>query len=116
MANLTQIAGSNDLTEGTMKKYQIEGTEILLARIEGKYYATQNRCPHLGGDLSNGKLEGSIVTCPKHNSQFDLKDGKVVRWLKGSGFMAAVGKALKSPSPLKTYNVQVQDDKILIEL
>jgi 3-phenylpropionate/trans-cinnamate dioxygenase ferredoxin subunit len=99
-----------------MKKYQIEDTEILLARIEGKYYATQNRCPHLGGDLSNGKLEGAILTCPKHNSQFDLKDGKVVRWLKGSGFMAAVGKALKSPSPLKTYNVQVQDDKILIEL
>jgi 3-phenylpropionate/trans-cinnamate dioxygenase ferredoxin subunit len=70
----------------------------------------------MGGNLSQGKLEGTVVTCPKHYSQFDLKDGRVVRWLKGSGFISAVGKALKSPRPLKTYNMKVEDDKILIEI
>ncbi len=56
-----------------------------------------------------------IVTCPRHGSQFDLMDGRVVRWLKGSGLVSMLGKALKSPRPLATYNVHVEDNKILIE-
>ena len=116
MGKLTRLASTKDMIKGTMKKYQVQGTEILIARIEGKYYAAQNSCPHFGGDLSRGKLEGTIVTCPRHNSQFDLRDGRVMRWMKGAGLMSAVGKALKSPRPLITYNVQVHDDKLLIEL
>jgi 3-phenylpropionate/trans-cinnamate dioxygenase ferredoxin subunit len=89
---------------------------VLVARVGEKYYVADNRCPHMGGRLSQGKLEGTVVTCPLHGSQFDLKDGKVVRWLKGSGLMAKVSKALKSPKTLTTYPVQVKDDQILIEL
>jgi len=59
MEELTRIANIKDLSEGTMKKYQVQGTEILIARVEGKYYAAQNKCPHFGGDLSKGKLEGN---------------------------------------------------------
>ncbi|MFC2036007.1 Rieske (2Fe-2S) protein [Chloroflexota bacterium] len=116
MGKFTRLASTKDMIEGTMKKYQVQGREIVLARIEGEYYAAQNRCPHFGGDLSKGKLERTIVTCPRHNSQFDLRDGRVVRWMKGSGLMSVVGKALKSPRPLLTYDVQVHDDKLLIEL
>ena len=43
-----------------------------------------------------------------------VKDGSVVRWLKGAGFISTIGKALKSPRPLVTYTVKVQDDKLLI--
>ena len=116
MGKFTRLANSNDLTEGTMKKYQVQDKEILIARIEGKYYASQNKCPHFGGDLSKGKLEGTIVTCPLHGSQFDLRNGQVVRWLKGSGLLSKVGKILKSPRQLTTYNVRVEDDKIMIEI
>ena len=79
MGKLTRLASTSDLTEGNMKKYQVQGIEILIARIEGKYYAAQNKCPHFGGDLSKGKLEGTRVTCPRHGSQFNLTDGSVVR-------------------------------------
>ena len=116
MGNLTRLANSNDLAEGTMKKYQVQDKEILIARIEGKYYAYQNKCPHFGGDLSKGKLEGTVVTCPLHGSQFDLRNGQVVRWLKGSGLLSKVGKILKSPKQLTRYKVIVEDDKILIEM
>ena len=116
MSNMTVVGKCGEIENGTMKEISVDGREILLARAEDQYYATDNRCPHMGGNLSRGKLEGTVVTCPKHNSQFDLKDGSVVRWLKGSGFISAVGKALKSPRPLVTYNVKVQDDKILIEI
>ena len=116
MGKLTRIANTNDLSEGTMKKYQVQDTDVLIARIEGKYYATQNKCPHFGGDLSKGKLEGSIVTCPRHGSQFNVTDGSVVRWLKGTGLMSSIGKTLKSPKKLLTYNTKVEGQDIMVEI
>ncbi len=116
MANLIEAGKTSEFQDGTMKKLQVQGQEILLVRAGDKYYAVSNRCPHMGGDLSGGKLEGTIVTCPRHASQFDLTDGKVVRWMKGSGLFSAVGKALKSPRPLKTYQTAIKGDAILVEI
>ncbi len=87
MGNMIEVGISGELENGTMKEVLVEGREILIARIDDKYYAADNRCPHMKGKLSQGKMEGTIVTCPRHGSQFDLKDGSVVRWLKGSGFV-----------------------------
>jgi 3-phenylpropionate/trans-cinnamate dioxygenase ferredoxin subunit len=116
MGDFVEAGKTIEFEDGTMKKLQVQGQEILLARVGDSYYAVSNRCPHLGGDLSAGKLEGTVVTCPRHASQFDLRDGKVVRWLKGSGLISSLGKALKSPSPLKTYNVKTEGDVILLEV
>lgn len=113
---LKEIAKSGDITEGAMKRIEVEGNEILLARVEGQFYAADSRCPHMGGDLSQGKLQGTVVTCPRHSSRFDLKDGHVVRWLKGAGLMAAVGRVVKSPRPLRAYKVEVRDDSLLMEI
>jgi len=99
-----------------MKKVLARGHEILLAKVVDKYYAGDNRCPHMGGKLSQGKLERTVVSCPRHGSQFDLTNGRVVRWLKGSGLVSMVGKALKSPRPLPIYNFKIADDKVFLEI
>ncbi|HXZ30178.1 MAG TPA: Rieske (2Fe-2S) protein, partial [Dehalococcoidia bacterium] len=96
-------------------KIAAEGHEILLARVGDKYYAADNRCPHMKGDLSQGKLEGTIVTCPVHGSQFDITDGEVVRWLKG-GLMSKLSGAFKMSKPLSVYKVKVEDGKVLVEV
>jgi len=116
MGKLIRLANTKDLTDGTMKKYQVQGIDILIARIEGKYYAAQNKCPHFSGDLSKGKLEGTIVTCPRHGSQFNVTDGSVVRWLKGSGLISIIGKTLKSPHKLITYKTKIEGQDILVEI
>ena len=116
MSNLVQVGKITEIEDGAMKEVLIRGKTILLARIRDSYYAADNRCPHMGGKLSSGKLEGTVVTCPLHGSQFDLRNGQVIRWLKGSGFLSKVGKALKSPRQLTTYKVRVEDDEILIEM
>jgi len=116
IGKLIRVASIDDISEGTMKKYQVQDTEMLMARIGGKYYATQNKCPHFGGDLSKGKLEGSIVTCPRHGSQFNLSDGSVVRWLKVTGLISSIGKTLKSPQKLLTYKVKVEGQDIMMEM
>ena len=116
MGKLIRLANTKDLTDGTMKKYQVQGIEILIARIEGKYYAGQNKSPHFGGDLSKGKLVGNVVTCPRHGSQFNVTDGSVVRWLKGTGLISSIGKTLKSPHKLITYNTKIEGQDILVEI
>ena len=116
MAEFVEVSRIGELKEGAMKAVNVAGRKILLARVGDSYYVADNRCPHMGGKLSQGKLEGFVVTCPLHGSQFDLSTGEVVRWLKGSGLLSRVGKALKSPRQLTTYNVKVEDDKILIEI
>ena len=116
MGAFVPAAKVGELKDGTMKEVEVQGRQLLLAMVGGKYYAANNRCPHLGGRLARGKLEETVVTCPLHGSQFDLADGRVIRWLKGSGMLSALGKALKGPRPITTYKVKVEVDKILVEL
>ena len=115
MAKFVEVAKIEELRSGTMKKVFAEGQEILLMRVGDKYYAASDRCPHMNGDLSQGKLEGTVVTCPRHGSQFDISSGQVVRWLKG-GLMSKLGSALKMSKALTVYNVKVENGKILVEV
>jgi 3-phenylpropionate/trans-cinnamate dioxygenase ferredoxin subunit len=110
------LSKTGEFEDGAMKEVSADGREILVARVGDKYYAADNRCPRLGGKLSRGKLEGTVVTCPLHGSQFDLTDGRVVRWLKGSGLVSKVNKALKPVQPLTVYVVKVEQDRILVEV
>jgi len=116
MSNFVEAGKVGDLKDGAMKEVLVQGREILLARVGNKYYAADGRCPHLGGRLAQGKLEGTVVTCPLHGSRFDLADGHVVRWLKGSGVLSAMGKALKGPRPINTYRVKLEGNGVLVEI
>ncbi len=115
MPEFVEIAKA-DFKDGEMRKLIVEGREVLIARVGANYYATQDRCQHLGGDLSTGKLDGTIVTCPRHHSQYDLKDGRVVRWTDWSGLKLALAKIAKSPKALRTYNLKIEGGKVLVSL
>lgn len=112
MSKIVDIGLADELKDGEMKEVSAEGRKILLARVGGNYYAMDSTCSHMRGNLSKGNLEGTIVTCPRHGSQFDLRDGHVVRWLKKTDFKEA-DVARKG---LATYNVTVKDNKISIEI
>jgi 3-phenylpropionate/trans-cinnamate dioxygenase ferredoxin subunit len=116
MAEFVSVGSTGELSPGTMKKVVVKGEEILLARVGENIYAIAAHCSHMNGDLTRGKLEGKIVTCPRHGSQFDVTSGQNVRWMKGSGLVSAIGKAIKSPRPIRSYNVRVEGDSILIEV
>jgi nitrite reductase/ring-hydroxylating ferredoxin subunit len=109
------VASTRHFEEGTINRYEVAGEDILIAKVGGKFYAVQSRCPHFGGDLSRGKLEGAVITCPRHGSQFNLTDGSVIRWLSG-GVVSAIGKAVKPPQTLKVYQVSVKGQDILLNI
>ena len=68
-----------DFLPGTMKIVQAAGMDVMIANVDGSFYALPNRCTHVGGPLGKGRLVGSVVTCPLHGSQFDVKTGAVLR-------------------------------------
>ena len=111
-----EILKKDELNDGELKMADIEGHEFLITRLGDNYYVSDNRCPHMGGNLSQGKLEGTVITCPRHHSQFDLTDGHVIRWTDWTGLKLIAGKIFKSPRDLKTYEVKVVEDKIMADL
>jgi nitrite reductase/ring-hydroxylating ferredoxin subunit len=67
-----------DLPEKTLTRVMAGNVSVLLVRIDGTIHAIRETCSHLGGPLSEGKLQDGTVTCPWHGSQFRLDDGSVV--------------------------------------
>jgi nitrite reductase/ring-hydroxylating ferredoxin subunit/uncharacterized membrane protein len=75
--SFTPVLVDNELREGTPKRVMANNVAILLVRNGGRLFAITETCPHLGGPLSEGKLEGDSIRCPWHGSRFCLADGKV---------------------------------------
>lgn len=116
MNDFIEVCKKSELKDGMMKRVDIKGRELLIAMIGDKIYCVDNRCPHLGGDLSKGMLEGNILTCPLHKSQFDLSDGRVIRWTNWTGLVSTITKAFKSPRPLVTHETRTEGDQVLARL
>ncbi len=116
VANTVEIGKVGELNPGEMKMVLVQGQEILLARVGDTYYAADNRCRHMGGNLSKGKLEGTIVTCPRHGSQFDLRDGHVVRWTTWPSALVAVDQVRSRRRSLPVFPVTIEADRILIKI
>jgi nitrite reductase/ring-hydroxylating ferredoxin subunit/uncharacterized membrane protein len=74
----TALLPDEDLPEGKLKRVLYKETPLLLVRRGDRVFALAETCAHLGGPLSEGKLEGNTVVCPWHASRFTLESGEVV--------------------------------------
>ncbi len=64
------------ISHGQGRCFTVNGQEIVVFRQrDGKLFATQNRCPHKQGPLSEGVMGGGKVICPLHSHKFDLTTG-----------------------------------------
>ncbi len=74
----TVVMDEKDLPEGKLKKAKADDIPIVIVRKGGRILALAEKCAHLGGPLSEGKLEGMRVRCPWHGSLFSLEDGTAI--------------------------------------
>lgn len=102
-----KVADVSEIPAGAMKMAVYGGTEVLIVNFGGAYYAINNKCTHAGARLSEGKLEGAVVTCPKHGSRFDVTSGKALSGPK-IGFLKLKGKDVAA------YDVRVDGTAVLI--
>ena len=96
-----KVAELNDVSEGQPKTIKMgEGRSIALFNVEGKIYATDNQCPHMGYPLTRGTIRNGILTCDWHRRSFDLEGG---------------GCFHVECDDLKVFPVDIRGDEIWIE-
>lgn len=110
MSESIDVAGVDELADGEMRTIKAGGREVLLARVGDAFYAAAARCPHQGGFLADGRLDGTVVTCPLHGARFDLADGSVVHWAG-----ADVAPPKKS-RPFETFEVKLEGGRVSVLL
>ena len=98
----TIMLSAKDFPAGKMKGIEKGGKQILIASLNGKYYAIGNTCAHRGCTLSDGTLSGDTIQCPCNGSVFNLKTGELV----------------KDPAqkPVPSYVLKVDGDQILLSV
>lgn len=72
------VARASDLTPGQMKWVAVDGERVVLANVEGAFYALSDICGHRNAPLSRGRLDGHLIECPLHFAQFDVRTGELV--------------------------------------
>ncbi|MGQ9718646.1 MAG: Rieske (2Fe-2S) protein [Nitrososphaerales archaeon] len=102
MADFVKITSIKSIPQGHMAGIKVGDKEILIANLEGKFYAVGDKCTHMGCLLSEGTLRGDRVTCPCHFAVFNVKDGSVIK--------------PPAKKPLLTYDVVVLGDDIVVKL
>ena len=101
MAKWVRVAGTADVPEGQGLEVMADDQVVALFHAGGEYYALDGICPHAGGPLGEGQLQGSIVTCPWHGWQFDVSTGT---------------HCLNRNLTHRSYPVKVEGDDVFVEL
>jgi nitrite reductase/ring-hydroxylating ferredoxin subunit len=70
-----RVAGVGDIGPGEKRVVDAGGRAVALFNVEGRYYAIDNACPHRGGPLADGDLEGAVIACPWHAWRWDVRTG-----------------------------------------
>lgn len=104
MGGWVRVASVGELPERGLKGVEAEGHRIvLIATGDGAYYALKDRCSHADYPLSDGEIiDGGRLECQYHGAKFDIETGRAV--------------ALPAIRPVKTYEVRVDGDAILVDL
>ncbi len=104
-----QATNITEVPEGTIKKVLLKDNEILIANINGNFFAIDSVCTHFGGDLSLGTLKGNVLTCPRHQAKFDVTTGRMLSPPKVEPYNPKI-------SDLKAYLIRVKNGVIEVKL
>lgn len=70
-----RVAGVGEINPGEARVVEAAGKSIAVFNVDGRYYAIDNTCPHRGGPLGEGDVDGTVVTCPWHAWRWDVTTG-----------------------------------------
>lgn len=100
MAEFEKIAKASDIPLGEVRSFPMGSEMIAVCNVDGKYHAFRDECTHQALPLSDGILEGNVITCIHHGAEFDVETGKAL--------------CLPAIDAVETYEVKVNGDDIYI--
>lgn len=100
MSDWVTVARVDQLVAGTRQVVDVDGTQIVVFNLDGKYYAIEDVCTHDGGQLTGGEVEGDQIVCPRHGARFCIR----------------TGAALTAPAyePTATFPVRIENGEIQV--
>lgn len=102
MGEFVTVGRAPEVPEGEMQVFEVSGRRIAVANVGGAFYAFGDVCTHAQCSLAEGDLEGIVVTCPCHGSQFDVRTGAVV--------------GPPAEDPVGSYPLRVEGEELQIEV
>ncbi len=102
LVDWVKACNKNEVGNGELFSFDHKEKKILLANLDGKFFATDRICTHAEADLSTGMLSEEGVRCPLHLSVFTLQTG-----------------APQNPpaeNALKIYNIKINENEIFVEV
>ncbi len=102
MGQFIKVAQKGDIPPGKSVSVEVNGQQVALFNFDGTYYAIGDTCTHRGGPLSEGDLDGKVVSCPWHGATFDVTTGDV--------------QSPPAPEGVGRFEIQVDGEEIRIEV
>lgn len=102
MDGFVKVAQTGDIPEGTLKKFDIDMTEFIIAHTPDGFHAFPDECSHDSAPFGNAQLHGNEIQCPRHGARFDV----------------ITGDALSAPAvvPIEKYELKIEGDDIFVRL
>ena len=100
--NLIKICDLSEIPNGSIKKFEINDDEITICNINNQIFAINDNCSHDEASLQEGFIDGYEIECPMHGAKFDIRTGEVT--------------CLPAVSPIKTYNIKINNGAIELEI
>jgi len=100
MSDWVTVARVDELVPGTRRLVDVDGSQLVVFNLDGKYYAIEDVCTHDGGRLTGGEVEGDQIICPRHGARFCIR----------------TGAALTAPAyePTATFPVRIENGEIQV--
>jgi nitrite reductase (NADH) small subunit len=102
MGESVALCAAADIPPGAMGGFSLgPQVHIVVCNVQGTFHALANVCPHRSAALSQGSLDGGLITCPWHGWQFD----------------AETGRGVTNPhSSVPNFGLRVEEGRIVVEL
>lgn len=102
MEDFHKVASTEDIREGELKSFLVETEVVCVCNVNGKYYAFKDQCSHQEFPLSDGDLEGEVVTCAYHGAEFNVTSGEAL--------------CMPAVEPIETFEVKVENGEIFVSI
>ena len=99
MVVFVRAARIEEVPPGSARVVVVQGVPVALFNVAGRFHAVSNVCLHRGGPIGEGSLDGSVVTCPLHGWEYDVRTGE---------------NTTNPVARLRTFPVHLEGDEVFV--